>query len=265
MARLLVDQVDDPGQHVGVGVGRHPVAEVEHVAGQAAGVGQDAEHPVAGRRPTARTASPGRGCPARRGSARPGVTPRPAAPGSRCRRPRRPPHPSRPAAHRCPTPKWIRGTPAARPRPRAPPPSAAAPARGSRPAAATRPRSRTAAPPAPRPRPARAGTCPRSAASRPSSACQRSGSPYISALVFSWPFDGPPSTRYDARVNGAPAKPISGVGPSSASSSRTASATNGTWSGVSSGSRSRSAAVRNGSRHDRARRPARCPGRRRSP
>jgi len=31
------------------------------------------------------------------------------------------------------------------------------------------------------------------------------------ALVFACSFDGPPSTRYDATVNGAPAKPISGV------------------------------------------------------
>ena len=32
------------------------------------------------------------------------------------------------------------------------------------------------------------------------------------ALVCSWFFEGPPSTRYDASVNGAPAKPISGTG-----------------------------------------------------
>jgi hypothetical protein len=47
-------------------------------------------------------------------------------------------------------------------------------------------------------------------------------------------------------VNGAPAKPISGVAPSSPTRLRTASVMYGTSSGVSSGRRSRSAAVRNG-------------------
>ncbi len=41
------------------------------------------------------------------------------------------------------------------------------------------------------------------------------GLPYMSALVRSWFFDGPPSIRYDASVNGAPANPISGVARSS--------------------------------------------------
>ncbi len=45
-----------------------------------------------------------------------------------------------------------------------------------------------------------------------------SGSPYIMALVRSWFLDGPPSIRYEARVNGPPAKPISGVAPSSPTS-----------------------------------------------
>ena len=41
--------------------------------------------------------------------------------------------------------------------------------------------------------------------------------------------DGPPSTTYDATVNGAPAKPISGTFPPSARlTSRTVSKTNGT-------------------------------------
>ncbi len=48
-------------------------------------------------------------------------------------------------------------------------------------------------------------------------------------------------------MKGAPAKPISGVGPSSAVSRRTDSVMSGTCSGVSSGRRSRSALVRNGS------------------
>ena len=43
------------------------------------------------------------------------------------------------------------------------------------------------------------------------SASQTSGAPNIIALVFACSLDGPPSTRYDATVNGAPANPISGV------------------------------------------------------
>ena len=54
------------------------------------------------------------------------------------------------------------------------------------------------------------------------SALHTSGAPNIIALVFAWSFEGPPSTRYDATVNGAPAKPMSGVSPSSATSWRTA-------------------------------------------
>ena len=79
------------------------------------------------------------------------------------------------------------------------------------------------------------------------SAFQTSGAPNISAFVRAWSFDGPPSTRYDATVNGAPAKPISGVPPSSATSSRTDSVMNGTCSGVRSGIRATSASVRTGS------------------
>ena len=52
------------------------------------------------------------------------------------------------------------------------------------------------------------------------SASQTSGAPNIIALVRAWSFEGPPSTRYDATVNGAPAKPISGVPPSSPTSER---------------------------------------------
>ena len=73
------------------------------------------------------------------------------------------------------------------------------------------------------------------------SASHTSGAPNIIALVFACSFDGPPSTRYDATVNGAPANPISGVPPSSATSPRTASVMNGTCSGVRSGIASTSA------------------------
>ena len=38
----------------------------------------------------------------------------------------------------------------------------------------------------------------------PISASQTSGAPNIIALVLACSFDGPPSTRYDATVNGAP-------------------------------------------------------------
>ena len=53
-------------------------------------------------------------------------------------------------------------------------------------------------------------------ASLSSRARQSSGSAYMRALVRSWLFEGPPSMRYDASVNGAPANPINGVEPSSA-------------------------------------------------
>ena len=53
------------------------------------------------------------------------------------------------------------------------------------------------------------------------SAAQTSGAPNIIALVRACSLDGPPSTRYDATVNGAPANPISGVPPSPSTSRRT--------------------------------------------
>ena len=40
---------------------------------------------------------------------------------------------------------------------------------------------------------------------------RRRGSPYIRLLVSAKLFEWPPSMAYDARVNGAPAKPISGT------------------------------------------------------
>ena len=64
------------------------------------------------------------------------------------------------------------------------------------------------------------------------SASQTSGAPNIIALVLACSLDGPPSTRYDATVNGAPANPISGVLPSSPTRPCTASVMNGTCSGV---------------------------------
>lgn len=79
-----------------------------------------------------------------------------------------------------------------------------------------------------------------------SSACHVFGSECMSALVRSWLRLGPPSTRYDARVKGAPAKPINGVEPSSTVSSRTASATAPTSSGTSRGSAATSPIDRTG-------------------
>src|SRR6478752_3678107 len=78
------------------------------------------------------------------------------------------------------------------------------------------------------------------------SASQTSGAPNIIDLVFAWSFEGPPSTRYDATVNGAPAKPISGVPPSSRTSSCTAAVVTGTCSDVRSGIAATSARVRTG-------------------
>ena len=77
-------------------------------------------------------------------------------------------------------------------------------------------------------------------------ASHTSGAPNIIALVFACSFDGPPSTRYDATVNGAPAKPISGVSPSSATRALMAAVVNGTCSGVRSGIAATSSRVRTG-------------------
>src|SRR3954470_12353002 len=78
------------------------------------------------------------------------------------------------------------------------------------------------------------------------SASQTSGAPNIIAFVFAWSLEGPPSTRYDATVNGAPAKPMSGVPRSSATRLLTAVLMNGTCSGVRSGIAATSARVRTG-------------------
>ncbi len=72
----------------------------------------------------------------------------------------------------------------------------------------------------------------------------------MSALVLACSLEGPPSTRYDATVNGAPANPMSGVPPlmpaSSPTRDPTAAVMNGTCSGVRSGIASMSASVRTG-------------------
>ena len=78
------------------------------------------------------------------------------------------------------------------------------------------------------------------------SADHTSGAPNIIALVLACSFDGPPSTRYDATVNGAPANPISGVLPSSPTRPWTARVMNGTCSGVRSGIAATSSSVRTG-------------------
>ena len=59
-------------------------------------------------------------------------------------------------------------------------------------------------------------------------ASHTSGAPNIMALVLACSLEGPPSTRYDATVNGAPAKPMSGVVPSSATRLPTAVVTKST-------------------------------------
>ena len=156
---LLVHQVDDPGQHVGVGVGRHPVAQVEHVPGLAASIGQHALDPAPDRVPRRERTLLGRGCPAPPGPARPGGGPRPAAPGSRCPRRRHRPAPI--------APRQLAGAhPEVDPRHAEVGHGGRAQLRGvrlhqrrrSRAAAARPPRSRTAAPRWPRPRPGPAGT-----------------------------------------------------------------------------------------------------------
>ena len=46
--------------------------------------------------------------------------------------------------------------------------------------------------------------------------CHAAGAPYISSLVCAKLFECPPSIAYEASVNGAPAKPMSGTRPASA-------------------------------------------------
>ena len=168
--------------------GGTPWPEVEHVPGQPLGVGQDVRAPALDGVPAARTARPGRGCPARARAGRPGATA--SSSGTRKSTPTTsaPASPIAASSSPVPTPKWIRGTPRSADRHRA----GAAAECGSTyaPVVARRQRAdpgveqldgRTR-----RPRPAPARNVAAIPASRPSSACQSSGSPYISALVRSW-------------------------------------------------------------------------------
>ena len=106
-----------------------------------------------------------------------------------------------------PTPKWIRGTPSSPAAREHPGGVRHHGAPRSRPASARPPRSRTAVRRTRRPRPAPRGRPRRSPAILRISASQTSGAPNIIALVFACSLDGPPSTRYDATVNGAPGEP----------------------------------------------------------
>ena len=99
-----------------------------------------------------------------------------------------------------------------------------------------------------------ASTCERSeatamAASRSVSCAHSAGSVCMSAFTLVKVRDGPPSTRYDATVNGAPAKPINAT-PVPASSRRTAATASATYGASSAGAngrnRDRSAAPRKG-------------------
>ena len=159
--------------------------------------------------PRARARRPGRGCPAARRPVRPGCaatssgtrqsTPTTSAPAAAIR----------PSSSPVSTPKWIRGTSATDVEHGAAVRQHVALVVGRRQRAGPRVEQLHRA--ARRHRSARGGAPPRSRpAGRPAS-CQASSSPYISAFVRAWSRLGPPSTRYDASVNGAPAKPISGV------------------------------------------------------
>ena len=72
------------------------------------------------------------------------------------------------------------------------------------------------------------------AASRSVSSAHSAGSVCMSAFTVAKVRDGPPSTRYDATVNGAPAKPINAT-PVPASSRRTAATVSATYGASSSG------------------------------
>ena len=201
------------GRGVRVGVGQHAVTQVEDVARG----GRRRPRTSRTRRsvtPTARTPSAGSRLPC---SATPGPT--------RGRLVER--HPPvdaddvgarlaiKPSSSPVSTPKWIRGTPwTALEHPPAVRQDVRLVVGPTAPAHESNSWTARGA----RGRPAPAGMSRRDRRAGRASACQGAGSPYISALVRSWLFDGPPSTRYDASVNGPPAKPISGVAPSSATS-----------------------------------------------
>ena len=158
------------------------VAEVEDVAGAAAGAVEDRLHALADRRGRREQRRPGRDCPARRRRGR-----RRAQPRSRSTRQSRPitsPPASRMSGSSVavPVPKWITGVPGvqradhrARVRQHE--------RRGSRRARARRPRSRRAARPGRRPRSGRSGRARSRRASTSISRCQAAGASYISRLV----------------------------------------------------------------------------------
>lgn len=74
----------------------------------------------------------------------------------------------------------------------------------------------------------------------------RAGSRSIMAFVLGRSREGPPSIRYEATVNGAPAKPISGVDPNSVTVRATPAAIASNMPSAGPGSRSRSALASNG-------------------
>ena len=103
---------------------------------------------------------------------------------------------------------------------------AAARTRGSPRGRARPPTSRTPAAPATPASTCARGSRPSSSAKRSQSRCHAAGCAYMNALVCAKVVEGPPSIAYDASVNGAPPKPISGTGPaSSPRSSRIVSST----------------------------------------
>ncbi len=76
------------------------------------------------------------------------------------------------------------------------------------------------------------------------SSCHSAGSPYISALLRAKSLVGRPSMRYEATVNGAPAKPSTAVRPSSSRRiSRIASKRSGVASSASTMRSARTAAA----------------------
>ena len=213
-----LDELREPGELVGVGRREHAVAEVEDVArGARAPASSTSRGPVRASPRSGRRRGSGRGCPAPRGRPDPRRPPRRAAPASRRRRRRRRPRPSGRAARRCRPRSGCAGTPSS--------PTAASTARGVRHARAAGSRPRVSAP---------AHESKSWTADAPASTCTRRNAAAMPAILrisasqtlrvrrtsAPWsgrgPCDGPPSTRYDATVNGAPAKPISGVAPSSA-------------------------------------------------
>ena len=79
-----VDELDQPGQHVRVGVRRDAVAEVDHVAGRGGAAPDDVGGLRVQRGPVRRTAAPDRCCPATVFGRRAGCWRCPAEPGGRC-------------------------------------------------------------------------------------------------------------------------------------------------------------------------------------